>query len=315
LAAAVALALLIIGALVWLGQSGADDAAAPSTAIAAVQVPRSGPVLKIGVVPERDIFAQRKRYLVLADYLSQKLDRPVEIATAAAYQDILRDIGSNSIDAAFLGSFTTVLAVDRLHTRVIARPVAEGEVVSYRGVIVVPEKSDARSIADLRGKRVALVRMTMAGHLFPFAQFGRLGMLDSELSVKPVWVGTHDDVILEVSAGHADAGALKDLRLDDYEKQHGAAAVRRLASSDPVPENAFVVRSGLEEDLVAKLSDLLLQMNEDPRGKQTLEQFGAVRFDPCRINQYTAVYDMIDMLGSNWPKLGIAGDPPKRPTQ
>ena len=37
----------------------------------------AGRPLRIGLVPERDIFLQRKRYRILADYLSGRMGRPV----------------------------------------------------------------------------------------------------------------------------------------------------------------------------------------------------------------------------------------------
>lgn len=303
---AIVLSVVVLCSVIWLG-SGASPTT-PATAGATVTTSNS-PVIRIGVVPERDIFAQRKRYLALSGYLTKRLGRPVEIVTGAAYQNILEDFATNHVDAAFLGSFSTVLAFERQHARIIARPVLNGEISSYHGVIVVRADSPVQTLDDLRGRSIALVRMTMAAHLFPFAELQKRGLLAPEAKVRRVWVGTHDEVILDLADGRVDAGAVKDLRLDEYERVHGQGQFRRLATSPAAPENSLVARQGFDESIIARLSDALLAMKDDPDGKTALNDFGALRFEPCEIKDYQAVYDLIAELGPAWPSLGISGEP------
>ena len=307
-----ALAVLAVVSLVWLGRLGGRGVPMPAIATTTAPSPNA---IRIGLVPERDIFAQRKRFVALTDYLARELEHPVEIVTAAAYQDILQDFDRQAIDAAFLGSFVTILAADRERVRVVARPVLPGEVSTYQGVIIVPDDSPIQRIEDLRGKSLALVKTTFAGHLFPFAELQRAGMLETPPVVKHRWVGTHDEVALMVAEGRADAGALKSLRLDDYERQPGSKRFRRLASSKEAPENALVVRAGLDESMVSRLCDTLLTMKDSDSGRQALETFGAVRFEPCSLSDYRSVYDLVDSLGDSWPAMGISGPPPRMPPQ
>ncbi len=298
------------GLLVWLGKmpaSGGDDGN-----VIATSDPSSIP-LRIGLIPERDIFAQRKRYRALADYLAKELNRPVELVTANSYENVIRDYREKQIDAAFLGSLVTVLAVDRIDARILVKPELPDQISSYRGTLIVPENSAIKSVDDLAGKSIAMVRTTTAGNLFPIYALAQRGLLDGAKFPRIIWVGTHDEVILEVLDARADAGALKDLRLDEFEKTHPKVKFRRLESSEPVPENAFVLRADLDAELSAELSEILLKMDSTPRGQAALTEFGAVRFLPCGIEQYKAIYDMVDAVSSVWDKTGISGPRPKRP--
>jgi phosphonate transport system substrate-binding protein len=308
LAAAVTVAAVAtVVAMLWLGgtePAGTDRATAqPASGIEPV---------RIGLIPERDIFEQRRRYMALADYISAKLGRPVELVTSRTYDNILDDFRQGRLDAAFLGSLMTVLTVDRLDARVLVKPRLAGGIESYRGVIFVAEDAPVQNVEDLSGRSIAMVRATTAGNLFPIYELMRRGLLPEDSPPPIVWVGTHDEVLLEVLAGRADAGALKDLRLESYLGSHPEVKVRRLASSDPVPENALVIRADVADSLGRQLQALLLGMVDEPQGRQALADFGAERFMPCAIQEYEAVYMMIDRLGEHWRRVGVEGPPPRR---
>lgn len=305
------LLVLGVGLLAWLGMTPSSDGGASGETPAPHAL--TGPPIRIGLIPERDIFAQRASYRALADYLSQELSRPVELLTTNAYDGVLRDFEEKRVDAAFLGSLVTVLTVDRLNASVLVKPELPGKRSTYRGVIIVPESSAIQRIEDLAGKSIAMVRTTTAGNLFPMQELLEHGLLEHDKAPKLVWVGTHDDVIAEVNSGRVDAGALKDRRLDDHERAFPHVRFRRLALSQSVPENALVVREDLKAELGPRLADLLLKMDQTPRGREALKRFGAERFLPCGIEEYEAIYRMVDVLAGHWSETGMEGPPPRHP--
>jgi phosphonate transport system substrate-binding protein len=309
----VVLVALVVGLIAWLwqmppGHESNGRVIAPLAA-AADQTP-----LHIGLVPERDIFQLRKRYLALTGYLSKRLGRPVDVVTVNTYQAVLQDFAEKKIDAAFLGSLVAVLTVDRMGARVLVKPVDEAGVSTYRGVIFVKPDSPIQRIEDLAGRSVAMVKTTYAGELFPLWEMHRTGINHGATPPRKVWVGTHDDVISETLSGRVEAGAVKNLRLEAFEATHPDAKLRRLATSAPVPNDAFVVRADLAETLGAQLKDVMLAMDKDPEGAKALAAFGAVRFVPCSTQEYAPIYDIVEGLGDHWDRLGIEGPPPKRPS-
>ena len=308
----VVLVVLLAGLGVWVLRMPPGEDAGGRVAVGPPAAPGKE-ALRIGLVPERDIFQLRKRYLVLTGYLAGKLGRPVEVVTVNTYQAVMQDFAERKVDAAFLGSFVAVLTVDRQNAQVLVKPVAEGGVSTYRGVLIVPEGSPVRRVADLGGRSVAMVKTTAAGDLFPIWAMHEAGLLKSAAPPRLVWVGTHDDVILETLAGRVDAGAVKNLRLDAYEATHRDMKIRRLATSDEVPNDALVVRGDLGPTLGAELRDALLAMDTDPEGVRALKGFGAIRFVPCGLDEFAAIYRMVEALGDQWERLGIDGPPPRKP--
>lgn len=306
------LAILIVGVLFWLGQAPGHDAGEPS---ANGGMPAGGPpgVLHVGLVPERDIFAQNKRYKALAGYLSQRLGQAVEIVTLNTYEAVLQEFAEKRLDAAFLGSLVAVLAMDRQGVHVLVKPEYPGQVSTYRGVIFVREDSEIKALADVAGHSIAMVRTTTAGSLFPSCLMARDGLLAAGRAPKIVWAGTHDDVATAVMEGRVDVGAIKDLRLEEAMRSHPEWKIRRLATGPPVPENALVVRADLPLDLRDRLADLLLKMDGDDGGRKRLLELGLTRFVPCQAQEYAPIYDMTEQLGTYWDQTGVAGPPPRRP--
>ena len=298
------LAIITAGGVAWLIVSRRPP---PPTA---PPPPPAGIPLRIGLVSERDIFAQRAHYRKLADYLADRLDRPVELVTLNSYQAIIGDFERARVDAAFLGSFVAVMSNDRLGIRPLVRPVEGQGPAEYRGAIIVPENSPIRTVADLAGRSIAMVRMTTAGHLFPVLLTVRHKLTGPGSLPRFVWVGTHDQVAAEVAAGHVDAGAIKDLRLDAWQREHPGVRFRRLASSPLVPENALWVRADLAGTVGPRVAAVLLKMDSDPAGRGVLEAFGAVRFAPCRCLDYKPVFEMVDQLGADWTRMEVPGPPP-----
>ncbi len=269
--------------------------------------------LRIGLIPERDIFQQRKRYLALADYLSKRLGRPVELATLNTYEGVLLDFAEKKIDGAFLGSLVGVLAMDRMGAKVVVKPRYGDDVTTYHGVLVVRGDSPIRTLEQLRGKSIAMVKATTAGHIFPGCVFMRLGLYGAPDSPKTIWSGTHDEALMKVVEGHADAGAIKNLRLKELLQANPDWNIRILARGNDVPNNGLFLRRDVSQELATKLSDILLGMDTDPDGDKALTAMGIQSFVPCTPVEYISVYTMVRCIETSWNEIGVPGPAPAWP--
>jgi phosphonate transport system substrate-binding protein len=305
----------VVGLMAWLGHEPQRRQVVSDPVDSALDLPdlpaaTGEPPFRIGIIPERDIFAQRHRHKALADYLAAQLGRPVEILTVNTYRAILDDFREQKVEAAFMGSLVAVLTMDRLKARVLVKPELPGGVTTYHGVLFVPESSPVQSIDDLVGRSLAMVKTTTAGDLFAFCHLAEHRLLGRPDAPRLVMVGTHDDVVAEVMAGRVDAGAVKNLRLDAFEQAHPDARIRRIHSCLPVPNNALVLRQDVSDAMGRRLSEILLRMNESETGSRALGVFGATRFVPCMPEEYASIYQMIAGLGTEWTRLDVDGPPP-----
>jgi phosphonate transport system substrate-binding protein len=255
----------------------------------------------IGLIPELNIFAQKARFRLLGDYLGRRIGVPVRFTILSRYGNILETFEAERLDGAFFGSFTGVLAIERLGVVPLARPVNLDGSSTYHGRVFVRKDSGLRSVADLRGKRMAFVdRATTAGYVFPLAWLREQGIPGPDgFFSEYYFTGSHDAAVLAVLERKADVGAAKHSVLDRLRREDPRVDrdLVTLASSPPVPSNGLCVRRDLEPDLVEALRRGLLDLERDPAGAAVLAQLGALRFVEAGVADYQAVLDLARKAG------------------
>lgn len=288
------LAAALIASL--LCSRGAVSAAEPSSA---TFHPRER--VLVGLIPELNIFKQKARFKLLGAYLGRKIGVPVEFTILSRYGNILERFEAEGMDGAFFGSFTGALAIERLGVVPLARPVNLDGSSTYHGHLFVRRDSGIRTVADLRGKRMAFVdRATTAGYVFPLAWLREHGIPSPDgFFSEYYFTGSHDAAIDAVLQRKADVGAAKHSVYDRVRKDDPRVdrEIRILADSPSVPSNGLCVRRDLEPDLKEALRRALLDLERDPEGARVLEQFGALRFIETTAEDYAPVLRLAQSAG------------------
>ncbi len=238
--------------------------------------------LRIGLIPEQNIFRQLERYEPLAEYLRNKTGIGIQLVVLPRYGNIIDNFKSLNLDGAVLGSFTYTLAHARLGVVALARPEGVDGASTYHGILFVRKDSGIRSAREMRGKRFAFVdKATTAGYLLPLDYFRRNGVGDYRKYFRETWfAGTHEDAIYDVLDGRADAGAAKNTVFERLAAADGRISreLEVLARSPDVPENGLALRGEVPASVRRALGDALTGMHEDPAGREALQRFGARRF-------------------------------------
>lgn len=257
--------------------------------------------LLIGLIPEQNIFLQRKRHQFLGKYLSDRLGIAIHFTSLSRYGNIVDRFTAEKMDGAFFGSFTYALAHSQLGVEALARPVNLDGTSTYHGYIFVRKDSGIRVPADMKGKRFAFVeRATTAGYLFPLSYFRKHGIADPHAFLgETFFTGSHDAAVLAVLNGDADIGAAKNTI---YEQMaHDRPRVKQdlviLATSGVVPQNGLAVRNNLDPELKKALKEALIEMDKTAEGARVLRQFGARGFVETRDEDYRHVYTLAAQVG------------------
>ena len=257
--------------------------------------------LVIGLIPEMNVFEQVERYQGLAEYLSERLNRPVRLTMLSRYGNIVERILNKEVDAAFLGSFTGALVTAQLGWKPIARPINADDSSTYWGYIFVRKDSGITEVAQMRGQRMAFVeRATTAGYIFPVAYFKERGVDDVEEYFAEVqfW-GSHDSSINAVLEGRANVGAAKNTIWERMSRQDPRieSELLILATSPKVPSNGLLVSPEVESQTRIQLREILLGLGGDPTSDEVLGRLGVKGFVPTDKGSYQAVFELSEEAG------------------
>ena len=268
--------------------------------------------LRIGLIPERNLFKQLERYEPVAKYITEKTGATIDLKILTRYGNIIDNFVTLNLDGVFLGSFVYALAEKKLGVEVLARPEMSSGVSTYHGLIFVRKESGINNEKDMEGKVFAFVdRATTAGYIFPLAYFKRNGISNVETYFGDTYfAGTHEDVIKDVLNGKADIGAAKNTVYYLLSRQDRSLtkALNILARSADVPENGFAVRKDLDDTLKTRLKQTLLQMHDVSDGIIVLKNFGAKRFIETTKGDYAGVFALSDEIGLDLKNYNYLND-------
>ncbi|WP_218110070.1 phosphate/phosphite/phosphonate ABC transporter substrate-binding protein [Oligoflexus tunisiensis] len=205
-------------------------------------------------------------YRPLADYLSKKLGRRIEMRTVDTWEGLAKSLANGEEDMALLGPWGYVLAHNEAGAQAVASILYDGK-PEYHALIVTNPKSGIKTLADLKGRTFAFGdKGSTSGYLIPYHHFMKMG-LDPDKHFSKVLYTKHQAIETQVAKGELDAGA-------DYNRNRNAmieqgliraADSRIIWTSDPLPNDAFAVSSSLAQDkaFVEKLQSALESVGEE----------------------------------------------------
>jgi len=208
-----------------------------------------------------------QRFTPLANYLGNEIGRSIEVRVGSDYDEHIAYVGKDQVDIAFMGPSSYVMAVAKYGKKpLLARLETDGSPL-FRGYFIVRQDSPLKSLADLKGKRMAFGdRDSTMSHLVPQYMLEKAGVpLDKLAEYK--FLGSHNNVVLAVLSGDFDAGAVKDEVFDKYAKQ----GLRALADTPYYSDHVFVTRSTLASGTVRALRNAMLKLKDTPGGREILE--------------------------------------------
>jgi phosphonate transport system substrate-binding protein len=220
--------------------------------------------LKFGVglfQPDRE--RNDATYRPLAQHLSQRLGRPVELRTVDSWEGLAKSLANGETDLALMGPWGYVLANQAADAQVVSTILYEGK-PEYFAMIVTHPDSGINSVADLKGRTFAFGdKGSTSGYLIPLHFFMKQG-IDPYKHFSRVLHTKHQAIQTQVTAGQIDAGA-------DYNRNRDAMIAQGLIKaerskiiwqSDPLPNDAFAVSKALYQDkaFVARLQAALAEV-------------------------------------------------------
>lgn len=257
----------------------------------------------IGLIPEQNIFIQMEKYMPLAEYLSNRLGKEIKLTILSKYGDVIDRFYSRGMDGAFLGELTAVIAYEKLGVRPIATMINLDDSDRVRGHIIARRDSGIHSINDMKGRVAAFVdKASVTGYLFPLAYLKKNGIDDPENFFSEIFfTGSNDASVFAVLDGRADIGCVNNRVLRDIIANDAMIGkeLAIIATSDEMPNTTLCVNRNLAPDDQKAIRKILVDIENDEKGKEVMKVFGARGFREATIKDFAPVYALLKEIRIN----------------
>jgi len=294
---------VVIAILIIVGFVGCRDAPRPNkiglTSKAGESAQRQArpaqAAVRIAVAPVISHRENFRFYAPMMDYLAQRLDRPVEFLQRPTYSEINDLLRYDLADLAFVCTRAYVQGQKEFGMQLLVAPQVMGK-VTYHSLLIVPADSEARSLADLRGKRFAFSDpLSSSGWLYATYLLALKGERPKTFFKNTIFTHSHDNTVRAVADRLTDGGVVHSLV---YDRMVGRSPelVRKLRVIGKSPawgNPPVVVNARIDPSLRDRLLRLFLAMDQDPAAKRLLADLKIERFVSLDDTYYQDVRAMV----------------------
>ncbi|MBI5725081.1 MAG: phosphate/phosphite/phosphonate ABC transporter substrate-binding protein [Planctomycetes bacterium] len=219
-------------------------------------------------------------YRRLIQKVSRAVGREDVFVIRPSYADIRAALDRGEVDVAIVCTGTYLHGLASGRTKLLVQPEFE-KGLEYRCLVIVPARSQVRSLEDLRGKTMAFTdRESNTGYLAACMNLKEKGLKPASLFAKVIFTHSHDRSIQAVSSSVVDAAAVDSLVLESMcrEDPKLRERVRVVWTSEPFGPPPVVVPISINPQLEESLRQVLLSFHQNQEGRDILGKLGVLRF-------------------------------------
>lgn len=254
--------------------------------------------LRVVIVPEKNAFILREQYKPVVDFLARKIGSNIFLEVTPDYISAVHALVEKEADAAFLGSYSYLLARQQAAVEPLVRPAWPMAKNVCRSYIIARKNSNIREFSDMEDKRLAVVDTnSFAGFIFASCLLQNYGISDpAKYFDKIIWAGRHDTVVWSVVTGEVDVGVAKSRVYDALLREYPELVDKLfiVSRSAELPSVCLVLRPGFPVQERDRLFFLLSQMDKTDEGKQALAVLGATAFVPANDSDYNPLRHLLE---------------------
>ena len=208
----------------------------------------------------------------LAQAMEDFLGIPVEAQTDISYLMGTEAMRGGHLDIMLVSAFNYIHTSSLVDVEMlVSLPIREGT-VNNSAFITRADRDDIQSLWDLRGKTFAFVSPTStSGFIFPVYHITRELGLNPDLITNSGYffdtvnfTGGHEFNVFGVEIGDFDAAAIGGMFIENMEERGliNANNFKIIDATDAVPNPAYIIRSALDDALIARIREFFLQFDD-----------------------------------------------------
>lgn len=266
----------------------------------------SDETLVVQFVPTNNDGTMEAKSEPFAEYLSEKLDRDVEVTVATDYSAIVEAMDSGQVDIGIMPPAAYVQAretdgAEAILTSQLADydqetglPL-EGELTNtFKGEILVRTDSDIESLEDLKGKNIITLNPTSAsGYIYPIAEMREAG-IDPTNEVTMTTVSDIPSELSAVLSEQADAAFVfegaRNVFASFFTEDDLFEELRVLYLTEgDIPNDAIAVQPEMDTELKEEIKAVFLNMKDDEEGSEAMAIWGHQGYEEAADSAYDTI--------------------------
>jgi len=258
--------------------------------------------LTFAIIPTEESVAELQLYKPVTDRLAEMTGKKIQFFMPTSYASVVEGMLSGFVHVGVLGPYTYVIAnakdpnIEVFATYAKRPGHLQEEGPGYRGVLVTKKGSKFTTIESLKGAVLGLTDPgSTSGNLMPRVVFSdTVGMDLDKYFGKVVYTGSHELSTVAVHQGKVDSAFVATHRFDNVVDKGEVELddFNVLWKSDPIPQDPFVYRNTLCDDIKKNIEDTFLGLKDQPGAKKFLDNVKSNTF----VRMTSADYDIIRAL-------------------
>ncbi len=246
----------------------------------------------------------------LIDYIGEKLGINTTLVLRDTYEEMNHLLEKSEVDIAFVCGLPYIIGKERFGFDILAVPQINGA-PEYFSYIIVPKDSPATQMEDLRGKKYAYSDpLSNSGNLAPRYRLAKIGETPETFFNMFVYTRSHHNSIEAVATKLVD-GASVDSYIWEFQNATNPVFTSRtkiIEKGPAFPFTPFVMRKGIDPALQERITDVFLNMHDDPKGLQILESLKIDKFVAVPDNFYDPIRNVRSYVEEQTGKDIYAGE-------
>ncbi|HBC06435.1 MAG TPA: phosphate/phosphite/phosphonate ABC transporter substrate-binding protein [Rhodospirillaceae bacterium] len=258
--------------------------------------------LTFAIIPTEETVAELQLYKPVTDRMAKMTGKKIQFFMPTSYASVVEGLLSKFVDVAVLGPYTYVIAnskdpnVEVFATYAKKKGHMQEEGPGYKAALVSKKGSKFTTIDSLKGSTLALADPgSTSGNLMPRVVFSKVVNMDiDKFFGKVIYSGSHELSAVAVNKGKVDAAFVATHRFDNVVNKGEIKLedVNILWESKPIPQDPFVYRKPLCEDIKKNIRETFLGLDKEPGAQKFLANVKSNKFVAMTSEDYDIIRDL-----------------------
>ena len=255
--------------------------------------------LIMGVFPRRDGQTTIKSFKPLANYLSKKLNRKVELETTFSFDSFWNGIKEKKYDIVHFNQYHYVRSHKELGYNVIVMNEEHGK-STISSVILVKKDSGINSVKDIQGKKLAFGGgpKAMVSYILPIYVLKKQGVKSYEYT--SFFAKNPPNAVMTLYFDKTDIAGVGNhvIEMGVIKNNIDTSKLKKIAESESIVHLPWAVKNDMSSKLKDEIKSLLINLNKTPQTRKILKSAKVTNFVPASDADYDRTREIIeDVIG------------------